>query len=126
MQTSSFLGLRTTVYFVADLDAAKAWYANVLGLKPYFDTPYYVGFNVGGFELGLHPAGGERRAGPGGAVPYWGVPDLDAAWTKLLAAGARAEDEPQDVGEGIRLGIVRDPFENLLGVIQNPHFPNTA
>ena len=124
MQRPAFLGLRTTVHFVSDLDAAKAWYAKLLGVPPYYDSPYYVGFNVGGFELGLHPAEHGKQAGS--AVTYWGVPDLDAAWTLLLASGAIAVDAPQDVGEGIRLAAVRDPFDNLFGIIQNPHFPNTA
>jgi len=56
---SSYLGLRTVVYFVTDLKKATNWYAEVLGFKPYCDTPYYVGFKVGGFELGLHPTDAE-------------------------------------------------------------------
>ena len=50
-----FLGLRTAIYWVADIEAAKAWYTKVLGIEPYFDEPFYVGFNVGGYELGLQP-----------------------------------------------------------------------
>ena len=50
-----FLGLRTVVYKVSDLGRAKAWYTKVLGIEPYFDEPFYVGFNVGGYELGLDP-----------------------------------------------------------------------
>lgn len=55
MSPPRFLGLRTTIYPVTDLAKAKAWYSAVLGVKPYFDEPFYVGFNVGGFELGLDP-----------------------------------------------------------------------
>jgi len=36
-----FLGLRTAAYQVKDLDKAKAWYSNVLGIQPYFDRPFY-------------------------------------------------------------------------------------
>ena len=112
-------GLRTIVYHVADLDAAKAWYTQMLGHPPYFDQPFYVGFNVGGYELGLLPAEGKDDDI---TITYWGVPDAEAAYAALLAQGAAARMPPEDVGEGIRLGSVTDPFGNVLGVIYNPHF----
>ena len=59
-------GLRTVIYHVADLDRAKAWYADVIGSAPYFDQPFYVGFNVGGFELGLDPD--TSQVAPGGGT----------------------------------------------------------
>jgi predicted enzyme related to lactoylglutathione lyase len=126
MQPSSFLGLRTAIYQVADMERAKTWYRSLLGIEPYFDQPFYVGFNVGGFELGLHPADATISAGRGGAVPYWGVERMAEAWPRLLELGARAVNSPADVGEGIQVAVVEDPFGNLLGVIENPHFPNTA
>ena len=110
-------GLRTVVYPVADLDAAKAWYTALLGTPPYFDQPFYVGFDVGGYELGLLPVEGLDSS-----TTYWGVPDADAAYAALLALGATARMPPEEVGEGIRLGSVTDPFGNVLGVIYNPHF----
>ncbi|WP_400192940.1 VOC family protein [Hymenobacter sp. B81] len=113
-------GLRTVVYPVSNLDQAKQWYAAVLGQEPYFAEPFYVGFNVGGYELGLDPDG--VAAAPGGPVAYWGVPDAAAAYDQLLALGAEAHEAVREVGGGILLGTVRDPFGNLLGVIQNPHF----
>lgn len=121
-ESSMFLGLRTVIYVVDDLDRAKAWYAGVLGQQPYFDQPFYVGFNVGGFELGLLPFEGDSAPGVGGTVAYWGVPDADAALARLLEAGASRRDPVQDVGEGIRTATVLDPFGNVLGVIENPHF----
>lgn len=111
-------GLRTVVYSVPDLDAAKAWYTKMLGQPPYFDEPFYVGFSVGGYELGLLPS----ETGTAGAVTYWGVPDAEAAYARLLELGAEPQDAVQDVGDGIRVGTVRDPAGNTLGVIQNPHF----
>lgn len=115
-------GLRTVVYYVSDLAAARDWYAAVLGQKPYYDTPYYVGFEVGGYELGLHPAEHGASAGPGGHTAYWGVNDAAAALDRLVAAGATVSHKPTDVGDGIVIGSVRDPFGNELGVIVNPHF----
>ena len=126
MQTAAFLGLRTALYVAPDLARAKAWYAELLGITPYFDEPFYVGFNVGGFELGLLPADETHAPGPGGSVAYWGVEDLEQAWKHTLAHGATAVEKPADVGGGIQVATARDPFGNLIGLIENPHFPNTA
>jgi predicted enzyme related to lactoylglutathione lyase len=126
MPSATLLGLRTAIYHVLDLDRAKAWYRSLLGIDPYFDQPFYVGFNVGGFELGLHPIEDGAPIGPGGMVAYWGVERIDEAWRRVLALGAVSVSEPTDVGEGIRVATATDPFGNLLGLIENPHFPNTA
>lgn len=115
------LGLRTVKYSVTDLGRAKAWYTEVVGHGPYFDEPFYVGFNVGGYELGIVPdGGGPLRAEAG--VAYWGVRDADAAYARLIALGATPQDPVQDVGGGIKAGAVHDPFGNIVGVIENPHF----
>ncbi len=110
-------GLRTQVFIVPDLEGAKAWYTQLLGHPPYFDQPFYVGFNVGGYELGLLPSDA-----PAPPVTYWGVPDADAAFASLISQGAREHAAIHDVGDGIRLGSIYDPFGNVLGVIFNPHF----
>lgn len=117
-----FQGLRTVIYHVSDIDRAKAWYASVLGLEPYFDQPFYVGFNVGGFELGLDPDTTGFAGGSGGVGAYWGVSDCEAAFNRLLELGASVHSPVQDVGGGIRAAAVNDPFGNVLGVIENPHF----
>jgi predicted enzyme related to lactoylglutathione lyase len=114
-----FLGLRTAIYPAPDLSGAKLWYERVLGIKPYFDQPYYVGFSVGGFELGLVPDGTPGIDGP---QPWWGVPDAGAALERLLSLGATELQAVMDVGEGIKVAAVRDPFGNRLGVIENPNF----
>ena len=120
--TAPLLGMRSGIYHVADLDAAKSWYASVLETEPYFDEPFYVGFNVGGYELGLNPDTSKVKPGSGGAVPYWGVNDADSLFARLLELGAQEVEPVTDVGGGIRTAIVRDPFGNLFGVIENPHF----
>jgi predicted enzyme related to lactoylglutathione lyase len=112
-------GLRTVIYHVADLAKAKAWYSQLLEQEPYFDQPFYVGYSVGGFELGLVPDG---AAGPGGTVAYWGVADAAVAVKRLEALGAAIREPVQDVGEGILVATVADPFGNTFGVIENPHF----
>jgi predicted enzyme related to lactoylglutathione lyase len=112
-------GLRTVAYHVTDLAQAKAWYGQVLGIEPYFDQPFYVGYSVGGFELGLVPDG---TPGPGGTVAYWGVPDAAAALRRLESLGAAVREPLQEVGGGIKVAAVADPFGNTFGVIENPHF----
>lgn len=115
-------GLRSQIYQVADLAAAKAWYMELLGKLPYFDEPFYVGFSVGGYELGLQPSDDPDAGQAREAVTYWGVPNAEVAHTHLLALGATEYQPVQDVGGGIKLGAVRDPQGGILGVIQNPHF----
>jgi predicted enzyme related to lactoylglutathione lyase len=120
--TSHFGGLRTAIYRAPDLDKAKAWYSRVLGIQPYFDQPFYVGFNVGGYELGLDPDSSSTGAGPGGVTVYWGVSDARAALERLVSLGATEQTAVQEVGEGIKVATVLDPFGNILGIIENPHF----
>ncbi len=112
-------GLRTVLYPAPDLAKGKAFYTAVLGVAPYFDEPYYVGFEVGGFELGMVP---DAVPGSQGAVAYWAVEDLEGEYQRLLALGAAAHEAPQDVGGGIRHASVLDPFGNVFGLLVNPHF----
>lgn len=116
-----FLGLRTVIYRVRDLDAAKAWYAKAFVVQPYFDQPFYVGFEIGGYELGLHPHPGELTIG-NNVLAYWGAPSIETAHAHMLAHGATPHEAIQDVGEGIKVAAVRDPFGNVIGLIENPHF----
>lgn len=126
MKPSAFLGLRTVVYPVTDLARARAWYDAALGKPPYFDESFYVGYNVGGFELGLHPESPAPAPVSPVATAYWGVESMASAWDRLLELGARPVSPPRDVGEGILVATVEDPFGNRLGIIENPHFPNEA
>jgi predicted enzyme related to lactoylglutathione lyase len=114
-----FLGLRTAIYPAPDLTSAKQWYTQVLGVPPYFDEPYYVGFSVGGFELGLLP---DATPGTIGPQPLWGVESASAAFERLIGLGATALEPVAEVGEGIKVAAVQDPFGNRLGLIENPHF----
>ena len=115
------LGLRTVIYAAPDLGRAKAWYSALLGIAPYFDELFYVGFNVGGYELGLDPDAA-TAPGPGGAIAFWGVTNLDSAITHALAAGAVLVAPAQDVGGGIRVATIGDPAGNQIGLIENPNF----
>ena len=112
-------GLRTVTYPVRDLDKAKAWYTAVFGTAPYFDQPFYVGFAIAGFELGLMPEGEPSTAG---SCTYWGVDDIEAEVARIVGLGATVHGPIQDVGEGIKVAELADPFGNLLGLIYNPLF----
>ena len=120
-----FLGLRTVIYHVPDLARARSWYAQATGIEPYFNEPFYVGFNIGGCELGLDPDPESGSAGASGPTAYWGVPDADAAVAHLISVGGTVHQPVRDVGGGIRVAAVLDPFGNVLGVIENPHFKIT-
>lgn len=114
-----FQGLRTVKYGVNDIEKAKRWYTEVLGFSPYFDQPFYVGFNVGGYELGLDPNAKPISAG---VVAYWGVEDIHVEYKRLVNLGAKEHDPVRDVGDNILVASLLDPFGNIIGLIKNPHF----
>ena len=117
-----FLGLRTAIYYVDDIAKGRDWYSALLGFAPYFDEPFYVGFNVGGYELGLHPTDASAADKTAGVVAYWGVENAEAALKTVLERGATRNEDVQDVGDGIKVATVKDPFGNVFGIIENPHF----
>ena len=113
-------GLATVIYAAPDLAKAKAWYTSAFGTAPYFDEPFYVGFSIGGFELGLDP--NAPSSGAGGCVAYWRVERIEPAVAHFEQAGATLTSPIQDVGEGIKVAAFADPFGNQIGLIENPQF----
>lgn len=111
-------GLRTVIYPAPDLDATKNWWTRVLGFGPYFDEPFYVGYEVAGYELGLLPTADPSD----GALTYWGVADVAGAFATALAEGGTEHAPVSDVGGGIVTATVRTPAGSILGLIHNPHF----
>ena len=107
------LRLRSAIYPVTDLPSAKRWYSEWLGIQPYFDEPFYVGF-----ELGILPEDDMHHAGDNGGVSYWKVADLDAEWSRMLSIGARPKQPAMDVGGGTRVARVLDPSGNVIGLIE--------
>jgi predicted enzyme related to lactoylglutathione lyase len=106
-------GVKTIIYPVRDLARAKARFSELLGVEPYADTPYYVGFKVGGQDIGLDPNG--HTTGP---VAYHHVEDIKSSLDALLEAGAETEQEIKNVGEGRLIATVKDPDGNLIGLLQ--------
>ncbi|MCB9283184.1 MAG: VOC family protein [Lewinellaceae bacterium] len=119
---SPILGLRTAAYKVGNIDEAKAWYTHAFQVDPYFDEPFYVGFNIGGFELGLQPEEKPTTDKPESVLVYWGVENIHHEYQRLLAIGATEHEAPQNVGGEIVVASVKDPWGNILGIIYNPEF----
>ncbi|MEX3008483.1 VOC family protein [Hoeflea sp. TYP-13] len=119
---SKMLGLRTTIYKVDDVEKAKAWYSKAFGVEPYFDDAFYIGFNIGGFELGLmrdETPAGEKSTN---VVTYWGVDDVEETVAHLTGLGALVIEKPTNVGGEIVVATVTDPWGNAVGMIYNPEF----
>lgn len=112
-------GLRTIIFPVKEISEAKIWYSNVLGVEPYFDMPFYVGFNLGGYELGLLPDG---TPSVDGCRSYWGVENIESSVENFINHGAIVIEPITDVGEGIKVSSIADPFGNRFGLIFNPNF----
>lgn len=119
---SPFLGLRTTIYKVANLKEAKEWYSKAFGIKPYFDEVFYVGFNVGGYELGLLPEEKAVIKKLDSVITYWGVEQIDVVFDRLLKLDAQVHEKPTNVGGELMVASVKDPWGTIIGIIYNPHF----
>jgi predicted enzyme related to lactoylglutathione lyase len=108
-------GINNIAYPAGDLAAAKTLFTALLGIEPYVDAPYYVGYRpADGPEIGLDP---NAKDGP---ICYWEVADITATLETLLAAGATAERPVSDVGGGKLVATVRDPAGSILGISQSP------
>ena len=112
-----FQKLRSVVYHVNDIEKAKQWYTNITGVKPYFDEPFYVGFDINGCELGLDPDNSGITGGTQSAV-YWAVQDIRACVSQLVEAGASVISDVHNVGGPIEVALVKDPFGNAVGLIE--------
>src|SRR5438552_16660134 len=118
---SSFImeqGFGVVIYPVSDLAQAKTLYRTLLGVEPYTDEAYYVGFRVGDQEIGLDPDG--HHKGMTGPVGYWHVNDIQTSLQQLLEAGAQVQQAVQDVGGGKLIASVKDADGNITGLMQNP------
>ena len=122
MDKSKILGLRTTIYKVGDIENAKNWYANVFMTEPYFDQPFYVGFNIGGYELGLQPEETPSTDKTESVVTYWGVEDIQSVYNNFIEAGATENEKPYNVGGDSMTATVKDLWGNVIGFIYNPAF----
>ena len=111
-------GFSVVIYPVSDLAQAKTLYRTLLGVEPYVDEAYYVGFRVGDQEIGLDPQG--HHKGMTGPVGYWHVNDIQTSLQLLLEAGAQVQQAVQDVGGGKLIATIKDADGNITGLMQNP------
>jgi catechol 2,3-dioxygenase-like lactoylglutathione lyase family enzyme len=116
--STPLLGLRTVIYPAPDLAGATRWWTDFLGVPPYFEEAFYVGFEVAGYELGLLPDGDPAD----GALTYWGVDDVPGAVAVAVDAGCEVHTPVADVGEGIVTATVRRTDGTIIGFICNPNF----
>src|SRR5258706_12201783 len=117
MTDSTTPGIKTVLHPVSDLAAAKRVYTALLGIEPQADSPYYVGFEAAGQQIGLVPNGGPQ--GMTSPVAYWHVPDIEAKLAEVTAAGATLKEPAHDVGGGRLVATVTDPDGNVLGLLQD-------
>ena len=113
-----FKKLRTVIYHVDDIDAAKKWYVEATGIQPYFDEPFYVGFDINGCELGLDPDLTQIKSRGNCTVSYWQVDNVAVAIEKLKFIGATVVQPKTNVGGEIEVAIMADPFGNHIGLIE--------
>ncbi|SRR5713101_1479763 len=109
-------GIRTVIYPVTDIAQAKMLYSKLLGVEPYADEAYYVGFRVGDQEIGLDPHG--HKQGMTGSVVYYHVSDIQQSLQALVDAGAHIHQEVKDVGGGGLIALVKDKDGNIIGLLQ--------
>jgi predicted enzyme related to lactoylglutathione lyase len=117
MTGSTTQGIKTVLHPVTDLEKAKEVYSALLGMQPTADSPYYVGYEAEGQQIGLVPPSGQQ--GMTSPVAYWHVDDIEAKLAEVTAAGATLKDSPRDVGGGRLVATVTDPDGNVLGLIQD-------
>jgi len=123
-------GLSTISFYAKNLDEAKKWYSEFLGIDPYFSVPGYIEFRIGDYqhELGIidssyAPPGAAEK--PSGAIAYWHVDDLQATLDRLLSIGATLYLPTTDHSGGKEKFVtasVVDPFGNILGIMKNEHY----
>lgn len=112
-----FKKLRTVIYYVPDLQLSKEWYASLLGIQPYFDEPFYAGFDINGCELGLHPLDETITRG-NQTVSHWAVDEIEKCVTALAKKGAGILHPVAEVGGGIKVATLIDPWGNAVGLIE--------
>ena len=109
-------GIRSVIYPVKDITKAKALYTELLGIEPYFDQPFYVGYRVGDQEIGLDPNG--FAEGMNSPIAYWHVKDIKKSLDSFTTTGTQPLQNIRDVGGGMLLASVKDTDGNVIGLIQ--------
>ncbi len=122
MKKNTILGLHTTIYKMGNLEMAKQWYAKAFKVTSYFDKSFYLGFNIGGYELGLQPEEPMVIEKAESVVSYWGVQNISEVYDHFIEQSELENEKPYNVGGGLMTATVIDPFGNIIGLIYNPYF----
>ena len=103
------------VYPAKELTSTKQIFSKFLGVEPYVDGPYYVGFKSGEMEFGLDP-------NPQNTVPvtYIDVADIKSSLQEIIASGATLQQDFKDIANGLLVARVKDKDGNILGFRQKP------
>ena len=107
-------GIKTIIYPVKDISQAKALFGKLLGVEPYADQPYYVGFKIGDQDIGLVPNSPEA-----GMTAFYHVDEIKDSLQILVDGGAEIIQDIRNVGGGRLIASVRDKDSNIIGLIQN-------
>lgn len=133
METKSLLrGMATISYWADDVKKARTWYTELFGMEPYFqkpdaENPSYIEYRIGDYqhEVGIVDKNYMPKTaakGTGGATLYWHVDNVQYALDRLLSKGATAYEPVTERGKGFVTAAVIDPFGNIVGIMQNPHY----
>jgi predicted enzyme related to lactoylglutathione lyase len=107
-------GIKTIIYPVKDISQGKTLFSKLLGVEPYTDQPYYVGFKIGDQDIGLVPNS------PGaGMTAFYHVDDIKNSLQILVDAGAEIIQDIKNVGGGRLVASIKDKDSNIIGLIQN-------
>ncbi len=105
---------------VRDLKQATAFYRDTLGMKLLFEVPNMSFFACGGVRLMLSAAEKPEFDHPA-SILYFRVPDIQAAYERLVARGVRFEDKPHLVARmpdhELWLTFLRDLDNNLFALM---------
>ena len=107
-------GIKTIIYPVKDVPKATTLFRKLLGVKPYADQPYYVGFKIGDQDIGLVPHGSNA-----GMTAFYHVDHIKDSLQILLDAGAEIIQEIKDVGGGRLVASAKDKDDNIIGLVQD-------
>jgi predicted enzyme related to lactoylglutathione lyase len=107
-------GIKTVIYPVKDITQATTLFRKFLGVDPYADQPYYVGFKVNGQDIGLVPHNPEA-----GMTAFYHVDDIKDSLQILVDAGAEIIQDIKNVGGGRLIASVKDKDSNIIGLVQN-------
>ena len=107
-------GIKTIIYPANDVTQAKTLFRKLLGVEPYADQPYYVGFKIGDQDIGVIP--NNQNAG---MTAFYHVDDIKESLQILLDAGSEVMQDIKNVGGGRLVASAKDQDGNIIGLIQN-------